>query len=217
MKKLLTVLAVVVAVLGIILITVMDLGARSGVTSAQVQETLPGDEIIPHPWISIDRAATMPASASTTWPWVAQLGNSRGGWYAPLWLENAIHEHAASSTLPQFQNLTVGEVVPDWGGGSLKVLAVDPGNYVVYGSIHERTGSIAAAEEMQYAFTWALVLENDTPSSTSFHLRLRLAQPVGSGFAKYIPPSLPGFFDYATDVVMFAGLKDRLDGSYFSK
>jgi hypothetical protein len=209
---------IILVSIGILLI-LNRLGTRSGVTDAQVQEALLGDSIIPDPWISIDRAATLPASAQNSWPWVAQLGKDRAGWYAPMWLEDAIKEHSATTTLPQFQNLTVGEVVPDWGGGSLKVLAVVPGQYVVYGSIGHDAGmnatnndtnsSSTASTTPHYNFTWALVLEHDTPTSTSFHLRLRLPKPT-SGSARYIPPSLPGLIDYATDVVMFAGLKEKL-------
>jgi hypothetical protein len=80
-----------------------SLGTRNGVTAAQVSETLPGDEIIPNTWITIDRAATLPVPSSQAWPWVQQLGKDRAGWYAPLWMENLLKAQAASSTLPQYQ------------------------------------------------------------------------------------------------------------------
>jgi hypothetical protein len=199
----------IVLILGILTL-VFTLGARSGVTAEQVNETLPGDSVISQPWISIDRAATMPASATDTWPWVEQLGNSRAGWYAPLWIENALNKYAASTTLPQYQNLKVGDIVPDWGGGSLRVLAIQPDTYVLYCSVRGAAASTeATVTPATCDFTWALVLENDTASSTSFHLRLRLPKPQ-TGLARYIPPALPGFIDYATDVVMFAGLQERL-------
>jgi hypothetical protein len=201
-KLLLVLLLIVLLLIGLALL-LNRLGTRSGATDAQVSETLPGDSVFPDPWISIDRSATLPVSAQTAWPWVAQLGYQRGGWYAPLWLENTLHLYSASSTLPQFQDLSVGEVVPDFGGGKLKVLAVVPDEYVVYGSL-PHTGT---ASTTTYNFTWALVLENDMASSTSFHLRLRIPRPAKP---TWIPPSLPGLIDYATDAVMFAGLKEQL-------
>jgi hypothetical protein len=206
-----SIVAGVVIVLALIIFGLNWIGTRSGVTNAQVSEALPGDNVISDPWIAIDRAGTMPASASTTWPWVAQLGANRGGWYAPLWLENALHEYAASSTEPQFQNLSVGEIIPDFGGGKLQVILVSPGNYVVYGSVpHGATSTPYSVSPPTgpYNFTWALVLENDTPTSTSFHLRLRITKPTTN--ARYIPGSLPGLIDYATDIVMFWGLQERL-------
>lgn len=192
-----------IALVVLILLCIMSLGGRSGVTRAQVTEALPGDEIIADPWITIDRAATLPAPSATAWPWVIQLGKDRAGWYAPRWIENTLGKHAASTTLPEYQDLATGDIIPDWGGGSLKVLGIDPGSYVLYGSIR---GDATTT----YAFTWALVLEDSTASSSSFHLRLRLRKPEGSGWTKHIPPSLPGFMDYVFDAVMFDGLTERL-------
>jgi hypothetical protein len=202
-KKLLFIMIFVVIALIALVLLLNRIGTRSGVTDAQVSETLPGDLIFPDPWISIDRAATLPVSAQAAWPWVAQLGDQRAGWYAPLWLENTLHLYSASSTLPQFQNLRVNEVIPDFGGGKLKVLEVVPDQYVVYASIP----SSGTASTTTYNFTWALVLENNTPSSTSFHLRLRMARPTKT---VWVPPSLLGVIDYATDIVMFDGLKEQL-------
>jgi hypothetical protein len=184
------------------------LGTRSGVTDAQVSEALPGDAIIPHPWITIDRAAVMPASASTTWPWVEQLGKDRAGWYAPLWLENLLKEHSATTVEPQYQNLQVGDVIPDWGGGSLKVLALQPGQYVVYGSLHAPTNASSTEGMTNYAFTWTLILEDSTSTSTVFHLRLRITPPTT--WQRYLPAAPLGIIDYATDVVMLDGLQQKL-------
>ncbi|MBA3789358.1 hypothetical protein H0X32_03105 [Patescibacteria group bacterium] len=196
--------AFVIILFIVVLVALNRLGTRSGVTDAQVREALPGDEIIPEPWISIDRAEVLPASAEVVWPWIVQLGKDRGGWYAPLWFENLIHEHSASSTLPQFQNLAVGDVVPDWGGGTLKVLEIVPNKYVLYASQPS-----TATSTTKYHFTWALVLEDNTATSTTFHLRLRIPRP-SSGFSQYIPPSVLGLIDYATDRVLFRGLKENI-------
>lgn len=178
-------------------------GARTGVTSAEVTE-VPGDEIIADPWISIDQAAVLPASAQTAWPWIVQLGKDRGGWYAPEWLEGMIRKHSASTILVQFQNLKVGDVVPDWGGGTLTVLAVSQNDYILYGSHFVKQASSAP-----FNFTWALFLEKSTPGHTTFHLRLRIRRPAGR-FTQYIPAFLPGLIDYAADQIMFAGLVEKL-------
>ena len=210
MKRLLMLLVLVcLALIGIFFL--FRLGTYSGVTRAQIQETLPGDEIIPHPWIVIDRAATLPASASSSWPWVQQLGKDRAGWYAPRWLENFLKKHSAATIQPEFQHLKVGDVVPDWGGGSLKVLEIDPGHYVVYGSVRGDAHASSTAAITAYAFTWTLALEDNTSSSTVFHLRLRLTPPT-STWQRILPAAPLGIIDYATDVVMFKGLQQKLSG-----
>jgi hypothetical protein len=193
----------ILVVLVILVILLNTFSIRVGVTNEQATETLPGDSIFPTTWVTLERATTLPVSAQTAWPWVAQLGYQRGGWYAPLWLENALHEYSASSTLPEFQNLQVGQIVPDFGGGKLKVLAVEPDHYVVYGSISPSDPPTTT----NYHFTWALVLENDTASTTSFHLRLRIPKAPGQW---WVPPAFPSLIDLATDEVMFAGLKEQL-------
>jgi hypothetical protein len=202
-------LLVIVVILVLIALGLNRIGTRSGVTDAQVQEALPGDSVFPQPWISIDRSVTLPVPAQVAWPWIVQLGKDRGGWYAPMWLEDTLHDHSASAPLPQFQNLSVGQIVPDWGGGSLQVLQIVPDQYVVYGSLSHLSAATASTTTPHYNFTWALVLEDNTPYSTTFHLRLRIPRPT-SGAAQYIPPSLPGLIDYATDEVMFMGLKQKV-------
>jgi hypothetical protein len=189
-----------------------SLGLRSGVTNAQVAETLPGDDIIPHSWGVIDRAGVLPTSAATAWPWVEQLGKDRAGWYAPQWIERSLNLYSASSTNPRYEQLKVGDVIPDWGGGSLKVLAIDAGHSVVYGSLHAPADATSTATRTDYAFTWALVLEDSTASSTTFHLRLRMQQPA-KVWQRYLPPAPLGLIDFIFDQVMFDGLTEQLQRS----
>ncbi len=193
------VLLVILVALGFLIVR---LGVRSGVTEAQVAEALPGDEMFPQPWVTIDRAATFATSSAAVWPWVVQLGSERAGWYAPMWLEDLLRKYSATTTLAQYQTLAVGEQIPDFGGGALRVLAIAPGQYIEYCSIP----NINYMGD-QCNFTWTLILENNTASSTTFHLRLRIPEPT---HYTWLPAALPGMFDYLADEAMFAGLKENL-------
>jgi hypothetical protein len=124
-----------------------------------------------------------------------------------MWLENTLKLHSAAAILPQYQTLAVGQVVPDWGGGVLKVISIEENHDVVYGSLRA-----ANASSTDYAFTWALVVTPVDAGHTQFLLRLRLKKP-DQGSARFIPPALPGLIDYATDVVMFAGLSEKVRGN----
>ncbi|MDB5194960.1 MAG: hypothetical protein JWO84_144 [Parcubacteria group bacterium] len=203
MHRILWIIGVLVVLL-LALWGLMSLGTHSGLSHANIVRTLPGDEVIADPWIRIDRGATLAAPAEVVWPWVKQLGKDRAGWYAPMWLENLLRLHSAASIVPAYQDLSVGQVVPDWGGGVLKVLTLDEGHAVVYGSLRPENASSS-----DYAFTWALVVDPIDASHSLFQLRLSLKKPA-QGMARFIPPSLPGLIDYATDVVMFAGLKEKV-------
>ena len=52
-----------------------------GATKEDKQRTLPGDERVPDPMVLTTLAITINAPASEVWPWVAQLGQERGGMY----------------------------------------------------------------------------------------------------------------------------------------
>jgi len=42
---------------------------------------LPGDELMPRVDLTATRAVTIQATADAVWPWIAQLGQGRGGFY----------------------------------------------------------------------------------------------------------------------------------------
>jgi hypothetical protein len=50
--------------------------------------SLPGDDLIVSADLTATRAITVRASAGQVWPWIAQLGQGRGGFYSYDFLEN---------------------------------------------------------------------------------------------------------------------------------
>jgi hypothetical protein len=51
-------------------------------TLGSTQEgALPGDELLGEPDLRATRAITIRAATSRVWPWIAQLGQGRGGFY----------------------------------------------------------------------------------------------------------------------------------------
>lgn len=64
--------------------------ARShwGVDEATAQRWLPGDELIAEPRWSWTHGVEIDASASAVWPWIAQIGADKGGFYSYQFLEN---------------------------------------------------------------------------------------------------------------------------------
>jgi hypothetical protein len=53
--------------------------ARWGATDEEVAARLPGDEAVPEPDLETTRAVTIRAPAERVFPWLAQLGQGRGG------------------------------------------------------------------------------------------------------------------------------------------
>jgi hypothetical protein len=85
----------------------------------------------PHP-IST-RAVTIHAQPDH-WPWLAQMGDGRGGLYSYDWLDRLfgyISSPSSDEILPQFQNLTVGDVIPLGKGSSWPVIIAEPDRALV--------------------------------------------------------------------------------------
>lgn len=73
-----------------------------GATDAEVEMTLPCDELVEHPKLNATHAITIDAPASGIWPWLVQMGQTRGGFYSYAWLENAVgcRMHNADRFIP---------------------------------------------------------------------------------------------------------------------
>jgi hypothetical protein len=96
---------------------------RWGVTRAEVAMQLPGDERVSTGAYRIDHGITIHASADSVWPWLAQIGQDRGGFYSYSWLERLVGDpvHNADRIVPEWQTIQVGDLVraapPDYFGG----------------------------------------------------------------------------------------------------
>lgn len=59
-----------------------------GLPVEAASEPRPGDELVREPRWSWTHAVQVEAPADEVWPWVAQVGADRGGFYSYQWLEN---------------------------------------------------------------------------------------------------------------------------------
>ena len=55
-----------------------------------VARCLPGDDLVAHADVVMDRAFDLPASPEDVWPWFVQLGKKRAGWYLPRSVERLV-------------------------------------------------------------------------------------------------------------------------------
>src|SRR5580693_7881955 len=86
---------------------------RWGATDQECEMALSGDELIVRADLTATRAITVRAAAAEVWPWIAQLGQGRGGFYSYDLLENLLgcDTHSANRIVPEFQNVEVGDEV----------------------------------------------------------------------------------------------------------
>ena len=126
---------------------------------------LPGDELIAQPLASLTNAITIHAAAREVWPWLAQLGAGRGGWYSYDRLDNG-GKPSVTRIVPEFQQLTRGMILPALPGATdgFTVASFVPEQFLLLGW---------NAPDGGWLVTWAFVLDELRDGSTRLVARVR--------------------------------------------
>jgi hypothetical protein len=141
-----------------------------GATDRECEERLTGDDLILDADLTATRAITIRASAGEVWPWIAQLGQGRGGFYSYDFMENLIgcDIHSADRIVPEWQDVEVGDEVrlaPEVG---LAVASLEQGRSLVL-----RGGVPIGNTTPPYEFSWAFVLRDESDNTTRLLVRER--------------------------------------------
>jgi hypothetical protein len=141
-----------------------------GATEDEAGAVLPGDGLIPNADLVATRANTIRAPAERVWPWIAQIGQGRGGFYSYDVVENLVgcDIHSADRIVPEWQEIRVGDEVrlaPEVG---LVVAVLEPGRALVL-----RGGVPVRKTAPPYDFTWAFVLRDHPDGTTRLLVRER--------------------------------------------
>ncbi len=84
---------------------------RCQATADEKSQLLPGDELIPSPAKRITHAVTIHAPVEEVWPWLAQIGAGRAGWYSYDRIDNG-GVASLREIVPELQQVRVGDVLP---------------------------------------------------------------------------------------------------------
>jgi hypothetical protein len=139
---------------------------------------LPGDDLIANPLSTFTNAVTVHAGPSDVWPWVAQMGAGRAGWYSYDMLDNG-GEPSATHIIPELERLEVGMVFPAGPGitDGFTLVAFEPERFLV---LDWKT------PDGVRLVSWAFVLEA-LNGTTRLIVRVR----GGGGYGFFgLPPSL---------------------------
>ena len=160
---------------------------RWGATAAEVAQAMPGDELVSHPVLGYTRAITIDAPTDRVWPWLAQMGQGRGGLYSFDGLENLVgcDIHSADRILPAAQELAVGDLIRLGPSGypCFRVDRVEPGAALVLVGADPRPPHAPADPDSPTGIaTWQWQLR-PTPDGRGTRLatRQRLAYPPSTG------------------------------------
>jgi hypothetical protein len=108
-----------------------------GAGDEEITAVLPGDELVAARTPRTTRALTIDAPIAAVWPWLAQIGEDRGGFYSYSVLERAAGAHIenANTIHPEWQDVHVGDSVwlaRRYGDAARQVVAaVVPGSHLV--------------------------------------------------------------------------------------
>jgi hypothetical protein len=183
-----------------------------GATADETTAPLPGDTLIPAADLVATRAITVRADAEQVWPWLAQLGQGRGGLYSYDWLENLVgcQMDSADRVVPQWQDVAVGDDFRLHPDVALSVEQVDPPRaLVIRGGVSPAGRPTTDDPAMPYDFTWAFVLVPDGPGRTRLLIRERYA------YLTAVARPLVEMVSVASFVMterMLRGVRDRAEG-----
>jgi hypothetical protein len=186
-----------------------------GASQEEIAGTFPGDDIVPHPRCTSTRAISISADPEAVWPWLAQLGQGRGGLYSYEWLENLFgcDIHNVDRVVPELQAIHAGDrvrLVPEDFKIDLvfEVAIASPNEALVLKGVG--TAEEALAEGFAYP-SWAFVIECAERGRTKLIARWRsdfTPTPSGYFWWKYgIEP-----VHFLMERRMLKGIKLRAEG-----
>ena len=151
-----------------------------GATDAELAAALPGDDLVDPPATQVTRAVTIAATPDEVWPWIAQLGADRGGFYSYDWLENVfgLGIHSADMVVSRWQDRRVGDLVAANAKrtGGWYVAELRPAESLVLQVADPVTGRpLSRHGRPGWEFLWTFALRSAPGGGTRLLVRERVA------------------------------------------
>jgi len=156
------------------------LGRTSGSTAAERSAVLPGDDLVPRPQIVTDHSSSIGALPQDVWPWLLQMGWHRGGWYTHRWVDRLLFPDnlaSAEQILPEWQDLQVGDQIPDGRPEAqcyFVVRTLEKERLMVLQSTSHLPPGLAGKPGVALNWTWTFELQPEGYHCTRFHFRSRI-------------------------------------------
>jgi hypothetical protein len=192
------------AVAAFALLTPHRRGRRShwGVTAEEAAGAHPGDDLIPEPDWSWTHAVVIEASAHDTWPWIAQIGADRGGFYSYQWLEHLFRADLvnAERVHPEWQLQRGDDLIIDPRLPALRITRIEPGHWF-----------LAVDEGPHAAVSWLFLVEPTGENRCRLVSRLRCRASYDLATRLRYGPWLAEPIGFAMDRRMLLGVKERAE------
>ncbi len=160
---------------------------------------LPGDELIPRPAMSATRALVIDAPPDDVYPWFAQMGPGRAGWYSYDWIDNRGVESAREIN-PEWVVTGPGTSMAGMAGIRFDIVDAVPGRHLV----------ISVATDGPLAFTMGYLFQPWGSGATRVLVRVRGASEGPAWLNPLIRFALgPG--DFVMVRRQLLGVKERVE------
>jgi hypothetical protein len=182
---------------------------RWGATDEELALALPGDDLLSQPLVRWTNAVTIQAPPEQVWPWIAQLGDARAGFYSYTMVENRVGALTGAADY-QVVYRNAGRIVGEWQHptagdsliqGALNIHALKPGAWLLG----------ATPQSDAFGWTWLWQLDPlDGGARTRLVIRNRIqAPPEMSNPAATFVLDAGGF---VMEQRMIQGIKLRAEG-----
>jgi hypothetical protein len=178
-----------------------------GATTEEAGAALAGDDLVPNPDLIATRCIDVRATPQQVWPWIAQLGQGRGGFYSYDALENLVgcDIHSADRIVPEWQHPQVGDEVKLHPEVALATALVQPGHALVLRGAVPAGGTKG---EAPYDFSWTFVVRDGADGMARLLVRERY------GYTRWWAPLLVepvAVVSFVMSQGMLRGIKDRAE------
>lgn len=187
--------------------------ARWGVDRPTATRPLPGDDLVPSPRWSWTHGIDIDAPPAAVWPWIAQIGADRGGFYSYQWLENlaGCRLRNAEAVHPEWELGAGAALVLHPAVPPLPIAAVDRGRYLV---AHAPAPHDAKADGRPWVeASWLFLVEPSGPGRSRLVSRYRAACSADLRTRLAFGPALVEPIGNEMDRRMLLGVKTRAERS----
>ena len=172
----------------------------------------PGDDLVPEPRWGWTHATVVDVPAAEVWPWIAQIGADRAGFYSYTWLENLVGcgVRDAARIHPEWQARTGDPLVLHPAAPALTLVKVTEGRHMVaHGPADE---AARAAGRPWAAASWLFAAEPLGPRRTRIVSRYRCATSDDRRTRLTMGPAILEPISFAMDRRMLLGIARRVGG-----